>query len=109
MESSKRDFGYDIVRFFSTIIIVFFHFSLELHITSYKGYTNYLCTFRNGGFGIVAVALFFLLSGATLIKNNRDICISNFYKKRFFNIFPLFWICYVPLFFVRCFMEHNIT
>lgn len=109
MTTKDRDFGYDIIRFFSTIVIVSFHYSMQLYQIEYSGMKNYLGSFKNGGFGIFAVALFFCLSGATLIKNNREISVGGFYKKRFESIYPLFWINYIPLFLIKSIMEHKIN
>jgi peptidoglycan/LPS O-acetylase OafA/YrhL len=91
--SDKRlsTIGYDVLRIISAFVVVSFHFSL--HVMKVKN-TSF------GYFDIFvgrAVAIFFIVSGATLWLNNKDTSIKDFAIKRVKSIYPLFWICYVPL------------
>ncbi|MCI5144844.1 MAG: acyltransferase, partial [Candidatus Electrothrix sp. AR3] len=52
--------------------------------------------------GEIGVSLFIILSGASLALSTRyNYSILNFYRKRFFAIFPLFWLTYLLAFIAK--------
>ena len=95
----KIDYGYKFARFFLTWIIFFHHIlttgreqGMSLPFLVDKAFTR-----PSGGLGQMAVAMFFLLSGALMWRNHQDLDIGKFYRKRIFGILVPIWICSIPL------------
>ncbi len=102
----QRDRGYDFIRFFAMSMIVIHHI-----FTTWKEQHYHIPEFIANivgrgaiGFGGVGVALFFMLSGALLIKKyETGLKASEFYKKRLWRIeipqmigfFCAFWCQYL--------------
>lgn len=107
MENKRK--GYlDVVRCCSAVIIVMFHFSCLLEDFGYEGYSNFFLEYANGRWGRIGVLLFFLLSGAGLILGNKEHFEAKaFFKKRWMKLFPLFFLCYIPLYFVDAILIHK--
>lgn len=80
----------EILKALAIILVVISHF--HLYVFGNKQYLEFLDPYA-AYFGL---AIFFFLSGYTLyINNNRYDTIGdviNFYKKRLFRIFPLYWV-----------------
>ena len=84
----ERDFGYDFVRFFATLLIVVHHFYTtcrDYKVVLNENIKNFIAHGATS-FGCVGVALFFILSGAVLWMTNKNISIPDFFKKRFTRI-----------------------
>ena len=67
----------------------------------------------NVDFGQIAVALFFIISGAALMYSyEQNFNIKNYYKKRWLSIYPMFYIAYIGtflfLFFVNKSINHSV-
>lgn len=97
----ERLFYLDFIRAIATILILMTHFN-AVYIYSYPQsldkavITCYPFNIYIGGLG---VALFFIISGASLMYVYSDkLEIKTFFKKRFLSLFPLFWFCYVIFF-----------
>ena len=93
----KRLFYLDVIRAVCAVMIVVYHFPLAISQP-----VDYFHSFANGSFGMIAVYCFFMVSGAALMyryQNEGKLNLKQFYKKRFFSIYPLFWIAYVMAFF----------
>lgn len=93
----KRLFYLDVIRAVCAVMIVVYHFPLAISQP-----VDYFHSFANGSFGMIAVYCFFMVSGAALMyryQNEGKLNLKQFYKKRFFSIYPLFWITYVMAFF----------
>lgn len=87
----------DLIRVIGFVVITAYHFASAVgangieaaHIDLYVGFNS----FR---WGPIALACFFMVSGAALIMNYEErLDIKEFYKKRFLGIFPLFWLAYL--------------
>jgi len=92
----------DILRGLSAIIIVGFHYSSALVEYGFDGYTNYFYHYANNYWGTVGVNLFFLLSGAGLwMGYGHDWELLRYYKRRWMKIFPMFYLCWTPLYFLN--------
>ncbi|MEG1981008.1 MAG: acyltransferase [Clostridia bacterium] len=107
----ERLFYLDFIRAFATIIIILTHFNacfmngspelLSKAIISTNFFNIYI-----GSFG---VSLFLIISGASLMYVYQDKCnVKTFYKKRFLNIYPMFWIAYTIAFLLRFIAEKGI-
>lgn len=98
----ERLFWLDFIRAFATFMIVLTHFNA---IYVYNVYpptpekaviTMNIANIYIGGFG---VSLFLIVSGASLMYVYEEKCdVLKFYKKRFLNIYPMFWMAYIAVF-----------
>lgn len=99
MKNNCKLFYLNVIRAIATIIIVIFHFNCNLDIYNIGSPNKILYKTINGDFGIIGVAMFFMLSGAALMYNYDDkINYKSYFKKRFFNIYPSFWLAYIIVF-----------
>lgn len=96
----NRIVSLDLVRAFSCICILVVHFNAQ--ISGWNGTFVYPNSITANYFleerlylGEIGVSLFFILSGATLMLTYKDGNLWEYYKKRFLNIFPMFWLVYI--------------
>lgn len=77
------------LRFFAASLVVFFHYSLFIPEVANSIFNPIFSS------GFLAVSFFFFLSGFILTYNYKDrskIDIKSFYKKRFFRIYPVYFL-----------------
>lgn len=92
MEKKKKIFYLDFIRVISMFLIVTYHFYAHFAGNNITG----IKIFSNDRWGIIGVALFFMISGASLMYNYGDkINLKQYAKKRFLGIYPMFWIAYI--------------
>ena len=89
----------DIIRVFACICILVVHFNAQVSGYSYYGtfyYPNSLTPnwYLGAYLGDIGVSLFFMISGASLMLSNESTPLKVFYRKRFFNIYPAYWIAF---------------
>lgn len=91
----KRIYSMDFIRAVATIFIFTFHFDMGSLESPMQIYSPSIL-FHNIDMGSMGVTLFFILSGCGLMysEKNRDFSLKNYYIKRFWTIFPPFWIAY---------------
>lgn len=90
MERKKRLFYLDFIRVISMVIIVTYHFFAHFPENNITG-----VIITNDTWGKVGVAMFFMLSGASLMYNYKDkLSLKEYAVKRFKGIYPMFWIAY---------------
>ena len=100
----ERLFYLDFVRAIAAVSIVITHFNarfllLNLPTPEKAVITTTVSNIYIGNWG---VSLFFIISGAALMYVYEEKCdLKTFYKKRFFSIYPMFWIAY---FFAFCYL-----
>ncbi|MDO5416501.1 MAG: acyltransferase, partial [Lachnospiraceae bacterium] len=115
MNTNKtRLFYLDVIRVAAAILIVIYHFPLPLSVPAvwipdlFNGTgggqpsVDILHATVNGSWGMTPVYCFFMVSGAALMHRygrEERLDVKQFYKKRFFSIYPLFWIAYLIGFF----------
>ncbi len=104
--NKKRLFSYDLIRTVAVFSIVLCHFNARYSFVYYGSDLEEYMLLDQYPFGLflgdLGVSLFFILSGASLYYNYYDcLDIKEFYKKRFFSIYPMFWIAYTALFILR--------
>lgn len=91
MEKKKRVVYLDLIRVFSMFIIVTYHFFAQFP----ENNISFVKIFSNSKWGIIRVALFFMISGASLYSNyGEKIELKNYFHKGFLVNFPMFWIAY---------------
>ena len=105
----QRLFYLDFVRAFATIVILLTHYNaiyLWAGIPEKAVITTRVCNLYIGDFG---VSLFLIISGAALMYvYEEQLDLKTFYKKRFLNIFPMFWIAYVIAFLINFYINGNV-
>ncbi len=109
MEKKERIFYLDFIRAISVIIIVTFHFNCSLKSSTISGYNKVFNGFANGDWGAIGVILFFIISGVGLMHSYKEkLELKSYYKKRFFKIYPMFWIAYTTLFIYNFYLNKQI-
>ena len=90
------------------IIIVTYHFYAHFAENNIAGFR---VIFSDGKWGLIGVAMFFMISGAALMFNYQEgIEIKTYAKKRFRGIYPMFWIAYISLYLILFYeAKGNIT
>jgi peptidoglycan/LPS O-acetylase OafA/YrhL len=89
---SERLFYLDCVRAIAILLIIISHYNVHLIRIVSDNYVFFNPQIASG----IGVSLFIILSGSSLIiSTENNFSILNFYKKRFFAIFPLFYITYL--------------
>ena len=92
----ERVFYLDFVRVIAFLLIIIFHFNISVGVRNLGNITILVNDFANGNLAHIGVPLFFIISGIALsitIKDGSFKCFE-FYKKRFFSIYPMFWLGY---------------
>lgn len=96
---NQRDISLDFVRAIATILIVICHFNARyMFIGTDVAYKKMIIGINifNIYIGSLGVSIFLIISGFSLMKVYQDkLDIKKFYIKRFFNIYPMFWIAYL--------------
>jgi len=86
-------------------IIVTYHFFAHFPENNINGFK----IFSNSKWGIIGVALFFMISGASLYCNyGEKIDLKKYFKKRFLGIFPMFWIAYFVIYLMLFFQTKTV-
>ncbi|MCM1263319.1 MAG: acyltransferase [Butyrivibrio sp.] len=87
----------DLIRIICFLMVTAFHFSdtakayaINADVELYQGIVRIV-------WGPIAVSCFFMVSGASLIYRygQEEFSLKEFYKKRFFGLYPLFWLAYL--------------
>lgn len=98
-----KDKSYNFIRMVATLMILIYHL-----LTTFCDNGLIDRTGRGGdlNLGGIGVAIFFMLSGALLIKKYRHKCeVGKFYKKRLIRIYLPHWICYTLFLIVTVIMH----
>lgn len=100
--AKERIIYIDLIRLFACFCVITVHFNATVSgfdILGKFAYENSLIPNRYLGIylGDIGVSLFFMISGAALMFTNEHTSLREFYKKRFLNIYPMFWIAYISV------------
>lgn len=97
----NNDLSFNFIRAVCALGIIVFHFSCHLPDTLYRP----LFYVANCSWGACFVAVFFVLSGLLIYRNNKTLSsVKVFYFKRIKSIFPAFYIA-----FFCCFVRNAVT
>lgn len=107
----KRIRYFDLLRCISFCFIIFYHMVIQLHLSEICSLERITPLFANSNMHIatLGVAVFFMLSGASLVyttKNNFDL--KKYYKKRCLRILIPFYLAYLVCFLAKFVMNHSI-
>ncbi len=115
MVSSSRFKHIDALRGIAVLLVIWLHVS-EVYINlspAVKAHSTFLYDFawyiNSGRIGVV---LFFAISGFVLlksIKGNRKRATKTFWTRRFFRLYPAFWVSVLLGFFVMELMDKKIS
>lgn len=95
----------DFVRAICAMGIIAYHFCCHLPDDVFKPFYS----FMNINWGECIVTIFFVLSGAMLYYNNKEIhSLKKFYYKRWKSIFPMFYIAYLTMFLLNVVRYKNV-
>ena len=96
-----RLFGPDLIRLLAMLLVVFYHFNMELWTFGIRSAWFVTDFGRNVGIGELGSSLFLILSGYMACRSlerdkteKRTARCANFYRKRFLSIFPLYYTAY---------------
>ena len=95
MTSHRYFYGIDIIRFFSAISVMSFHFGYVSEAANFK--PIWACTW----FGWVGVEIFFVISGFVIANSARGVSATEFLRGRILRLYPAVWLCATLTFFVR--------
>ena len=94
-ESKKRYFAYDLMRAAAMLLIVFYHMNCEWSARLMDSSLVVTKIGVQGYLGWQGVSLFILVSGAAqCISYERCSDLKTYYKKRWWSIFPSFYMAY---------------
>lgn len=108
----KRIDQYDSIRTWCTLLIIIGH--LDVYITQYAiGNATPLFNlwgYANGSILGIAVSAFFILSGASLMCSygTRDFSLKEYVIKRFYSIYPMFYVAWIVFYFIYFFAGNTI-
>ena len=95
----------DLIRAVSCIAIVLFHYSYNFFEYGIPGRGPGFLRFANGDFGGVFVAVFFMISGASIWYNHSRAMnfkeLLTFWKKRWLSLFPAFYIAWIIMYVIN--------
>ena len=103
--AKQRINSFDFMRSITAFIIIIYHFAnICCETPSYSNFP-FFYTHANGVWGEnTSVNIFFMLSGASLYYNHKDIKFSDlkkYYFSRFKGIFPMFYMLWLFLYYQR--------
>lgn len=88
-QKREKIFAVDFIRMVCAIGVIICHISCYSAANAPKA----LYTYANGSFGVVFVAIFFMISGGVLYRNYEEIpSLRQFYFKRWKALFPMFFL-----------------
>lgn len=93
---SNRIFALDLIRVVATFMIICFHFNVHLIQMGLAPSTIFGVHPSGSMLGDLGVALFIIISGASLMYRSNDSFVARkFFWRRFLSIYPLFWLSYL--------------
>lgn len=107
----KRIRYFDILRSVSFIFIIFYHMMVQLYLSDICSYQKVSPFFENNNMHIatLGVAVFFMLSGASLMyTTSGKFDIKEFYKKRFVKILIPYYIAFGVYMLLVIFMNRSV-
>lgn len=97
----------DVLRVIAMLAVFTVHYTRALESSGVGTSNKILPDFVFGAYlGSFGVAVFFVLSGVTLMHTyNEKLSLGKYFRKRFKGIYPMFWLCYVWVFLYYFYMR----
>lgn len=94
MQMKNKLYEIEYIRIICAVGIILYHIACE-SACIWKPLHEY----KNGDWGDVLVTIFFTVSGGVIyINNSSNMSLKKYYAKRFKSIYPMFYLCFLPLF-----------
>jgi peptidoglycan/LPS O-acetylase OafA/YrhL len=94
----NRLFFLDFIRALSVLMIILYHFDLQLLSQAPTAHTIPGLVIFHQAIGDLGVTLFVMISGVGLMtSSSKAFSAADFYKKRLLGIYPSFWIAYLAV------------
>ena len=109
--SKKRIYCFDLLKVISILIVFMHHIMMDLYVVHPMHNLKIIDTLiirPNMNLGMVACALFVMISGATLALSGREEEPIAFYKKRFLRVLIPFYFAYIIYFLIKVFTYKTI-
>ncbi len=90
-QTSPRYLELDILRFVAIMAVVVVHFTYTFPAITHTG-PSYPAISPASRYGYLAVPLFFMISGFTVVKSARRKTVSQFLVARAVRLYPVFWL-----------------
>ncbi len=107
----EKIYSFDLIRAVCAWIIVITHFGFSCMMSPTYADMSPVVYHANGNWGeITVVAVFFMISGASLYYNHKYIGLKDlkkFYWSRFKGIFPMFYMLWLFLYFYKVLEHHS--
>ena len=95
MTTHRYFHGIDMLRFFSALSVMSFHFGYVSEASNFKPLWPYTW------FGWVGVEIFFVISGFVIANSARGVTATEFLRGRILRLYPAVWFCATLTLFVR--------
>lgn len=110
LSKKVRDIRIDFIRGISMFVIVIYHYSCALELKRIEGPYRFLWHYASGKWGDAFAIVFLIVTGYVLIQHyEQSMDILGFYKKRWMNIFPLFYLTWLCMYWVRVVEYRSLT
>ncbi len=106
--------SFNVIRAVSAVAIVLFHYSYTFYEYGIRNSGPEFLMFKNGDYGGIFVAVFFMLSGAAILHNHPHLYdkedpgflstiknVLRFYGKRWLSLFPMFYIAWTIMYIIN--------
>ncbi len=105
----ERILYFDVIKLIAVILVFTCHFTRTLEYFGinfdFKVLPDAIFSLYSGSLG---VTLFFIISGAALMYVYEEYLeLKSFYKKRFFGIYPMYWIAFIVCFFINFYINRG--
>ena len=107
----KRIRYFDLLRCVSFCFIIFYHMVIQLHLSEICSLESITSLFSNSNMHIatLGVAVFFMLSGASLVYTTKnDFDLKKYYKKRCLRILIPFYLTYFVYLLAKIVVHHSL-
>ncbi|OPJ59528.1 acyltransferase family protein [Clostridium chromiireducens] len=97
----KRVFYLDFIRAISVMLIITYHFNVQIGLHNINTKYVMIQNFANENIGSIGITLFIMISGMALMLNYKDnLDMELFIKKRITTLYPIYWIGYILTFII---------
>ncbi|MDF2881844.1 MAG: acyltransferase [Clostridiaceae bacterium] len=105
----KRIFYLDFIRAISVMLIITYHFNIQIGLHKIDTKHVMIQSFNNENIGSIGITLFIMISGMALMLNYKDnLDVELFIKKRITTLYPIYWIGYILTFIILAIVNRGV-